>query len=44
MFSKECLLFMKKVTVAKNSKIIYQLNERLRHLIIIGYTYNNIIS
>ena len=39
MFSKEYLLFMKNVTVAKKSKIIYQLIERQRHLIIIGYIY-----
>ena len=40
MFSKECLLFMKKVAVAKKSKIIYQLIVRERHLIIIGYIHN----
>ena len=40
MFTKECLLFMKKVTVAKKSKIMYQLIVRQRHLIIIGYIYN----
>ena len=28
MFSKECLLFMKNVTVAKKSKIIDQLIDR----------------
>ena len=40
MFSKECLLFMKNVTVAKKSKIIDQLIEGQRYLIIIGYTHN----
>ena len=40
MLSKECLLFMKKVAVAKKSKIVYQLIGRQRHLIIIGYIYN----
>ena len=40
MFSKKCLLVMKKVSVAKKSKIIYQLIERQRHFIIIGYIHN----
>ena len=40
MFTKECLLFMKNVIVAKKSKIFDQLIVRQRHLIIIGYIHN----
>ena len=40
MLNKECLLFMKKVIVTKKSKIIYQLIEKQRHFIIIGYIHN----